>query len=106
MKFQPWGKRLLVKREEVKTQTASGLYIPEQAKEKPLKGVIVAAGPDVTVKSATVGTTVIFGKYAGTDINVEGVEHLLLNEDEVLGSVIEDEKFPNYKAAGGSAVIE
>ncbi len=90
MKFQPWGKRLLVKRPEVKTQTASGLYIPDVAqKEKPLEGVIVAVGPDVTVAVAKVGTRVLFGKYAGSELKVDGVEHLLLNEDEILGSVIE-----------------
>jgi chaperonin GroES len=67
------------------TKTKGGLIIPDTAKEKPQRGVIVAAGPGkkdepVTVK---VGDTVLYGKYAGTEINVEGVEYLIMRESDV-----------------------
>lgn len=93
MKFQPWGRRILVKRVEVKERTASGLYIPEQAKEKPMEGHIVALGLAISADEKAghirVGDKVIFGKYAGVEIKVEGAEHMLLQEDEIMGTVAE-----------------
>jgi chaperonin GroES len=92
MKLRPLNDRVLVKRVPEETKTAGGLYIPETAKEKPARGVIVAVGPgslrddgkrqEPTVKS---GDQVLFGKYAGTEIKLDGEEHIILKEDEILG---------------------
>ncbi len=94
MKIRPLHDRVLVKRSEGEEKTKSGLYIPTTAKEKPAKGEVVAVGPgklddkgERTPLQVEVGDTVLFGKYAGTDIKVDGVEHLILREDEILGVV-------------------
>ncbi|MDO5536870.1 MAG: co-chaperone GroES [Desulfovibrionaceae bacterium] len=96
MKLQPLNDRLLVKRLESEEKTAGGLYIPDTAKEKPSKGQVVAAGPGkiddngnrvaLTVKK---GDMVLFNKYAGTEVKLDGVDHLVLREDDVL-AIIED----------------
>ncbi len=85
MNLKPLSDRLVIKPLEQAEQTASGILLPETAKEKPQRGVIVAAGPGkkdepVTVK---VGDTVLYGKYAGTEINVDGVEYLIMRESDV-----------------------
>ncbi|BCS90061.1 co-chaperone GroES [Pseudodesulfovibrio sediminis] len=94
MKLKPLNDRVLVKRIEMEEKTAGGIYIPDSAKEKPSKGVIVAAGPgklddagkrvDMTVKE---GDTVLFAKYAGTEIAIEGEEHLVMREEDILAIV-------------------
>ncbi|SOB59872.1 Cpn10 chaperonin GroES, small subunit of GroESL [Pseudodesulfovibrio profundus] len=92
MKLKPLNDRVLVKRLEVEEKTAGGIYIPDSAKEKPLKGEIVAAGPGklddngeriaMTVK---VGDIVLFTKYAGSAI--DGDETLVMREDDILAIV-------------------
>ncbi len=96
MKVIPLFDRVLVKRVESMEKTASGIYIPDTAKEKPAEGVIVAVGEGKIAEdgqrvSMTVqeGNKVLFGKYAGTEIKVAGVEHLILREDDILG-IVED----------------
>ena len=91
MKIRPLGDRILVKRLEEETTTAGGIIIPDTAKEKPLEGRVVAVGAgrvqeDGTVRPVEVqaGDRVLFGQYAGTEVNVEGEEHLLIREDDVL----------------------
>lgn len=94
MKLKPLNDRVLVKRLEMEEKTAGGIYIPDSAKEKPSKGEIVAAGPgkledsgkrvEMTVK---VGDTVLFAKYAGMEINVDGEEHLVMREEDILAIV-------------------
>ncbi len=94
MKLKPLNDRVLVKRLEVEEMTAGGIIIPDSAKEKPMKGEVVAAGPgkldengkrvDMTVKE---GDTVLFAKYAGTEIKIDGVEHLVMREDDILAVV-------------------
>lgn len=91
MKIRPLHDRLVVKRVAEETQTAGGLFIPDSAKEKPARGVVVAVGegkrddagkritPDVSK-----GDEILFGKYAGTELKLEGEEHIVLREDEVL----------------------
>ncbi|HIV99982.1 MAG TPA: co-chaperone GroES [Candidatus Desulfovibrio intestinipullorum] len=96
MKLQPLNDRLLVKRLESEEKTAGGLYIPDTAKEKPSKGQVVAVGPGkvddngnrvaLTVKK---GDMVLFNKYAGTEVKLDGTDHLVLREDDVL-AIIED----------------
>lgn len=91
MAIKPLSDRVLVQRIESENKTASGLYIPDTAKEKPLEGIVRAAGPgngdrDMQVKE---GDKVLFGKYSGTEISVNGIEHLILREDEILAIVTE-----------------
>jgi chaperonin GroES len=96
MAIRPMNDRLLVLRMEKEQKTAGGLFIPDTAKEKPMEGKIVAVGPgkrDEDGKrislSVKVGDRVLFSKYAGTEIKIDGVEHLFMREDDLLG-VLED----------------
>ena len=94
MKLRPLQDRILVKRVEEETKTAGGLFIPETAKEKPQRGEIVAAGNGkktedgkVLPLDVKVGDKVLFGKYAGTEIKVEGEDFLIMREDDILAVV-------------------
>ena len=83
MNFQPLGKRVLVERlEDVKT-TASGIIIPDNAKEKPLSGKVLAVSSEV--EGVSVGDSVVFAKYGGTEVVLEGKTYLVLNIDDGLG---------------------
>ncbi|MEF2229573.1 MAG: co-chaperone GroES [Pseudodesulfovibrio sp.] len=94
MKLKPLNDRVLVKRLEMEEKTAGGIYIPDSAKEKPMKGEVVAVGPGkldedgkrvkMTVKK---GDTVLFAKYAGSEIKIDGDEHLVMREDDILAIV-------------------
>ncbi|QKF91974.1 MULTISPECIES: co-chaperone GroES [unclassified Campylobacter] len=85
MNFQPLGKRILVERlEDVKT-TATGIIIPDNAKEKPLSGKVLAVSSEI--ENVKTGDDVVFGKYAGTEITLEGKTYLVLNLDDVLGVI-------------------
>ena len=94
MAVKPLEDRVLVKPLEAETKTASGIYLPETSKEKPMKGEIVAVGPgkrlengkraEMTVRK---GDTVVFGKYAGTEVEIKGDKHLILRESELLGVI-------------------
>ena len=92
MKLRPMQDRIIVKRVEEETMTAGGIYIPETAKEKPQKGEIVAVGNGkktedgkVIPMDVKVGDKVLFGKYSGTEIKIEGEEFLIMREDDILG---------------------
>jgi len=85
MNFQPLANRVLVQREEEVTTTASGIIIPDNAKEKPLEGKVLAVGPDAKDEGINEGDTVVFGKYAGSEIVLNGKEYLILNSDDILG---------------------
>ncbi len=87
MAFKPLANRVLVEREEEVTTTASGIIIPDNAKEKPLQGKVLAVGPDAVDEGISEGDTVVFGKYTGTEINLDGKELLILNSDEILGII-------------------
>jgi chaperonin GroES len=94
MNVRPLRDRLLVKRVEEQEQKIGGIIIPDTAKEKPQQGKVVAAGNGrVTDEGKTLpldvkaGDTILFGKYAGTEIKIDGEEFLILREDEVLGVV-------------------
>ncbi len=89
--IKPLGDRVVVKPEPAEEQTASGLYIPDTAKEKPQRGTVVAVGPgrvengtkiEMTVKE---GDKVLYGKYAGTEIVLDGEEYLIMRESDILG---------------------
>lgn len=83
MNFQPLGKRVLIERVEETKTTATGIIIPDNAKEKPLSGKILAVGKEV--EDIKVGDTVIFAKYGGTEITLDDKKFLVLNVDDVLG---------------------
>ena len=94
MNIRPLYDRIIVTRLEAETTTKSGLIIPDTAKEKPIEGMVVAVGngkvlDDGKVRSLEVkaGDRILFGKYSGTESKIEGVEHLILREDEVLAVV-------------------
>lgn len=96
MNFKPLGDRLLVEREAEPTVSAGGIIIPDSAQEKPLRGRVLAVGPGKTGDDGSVrpvdvaeGDLVLFGKYAGTEIKIDGQERTLLREEDVLG-IIED----------------
>ena len=85
MNFKPLGLRLLVERVEEATKTASGIIIPDSAKEKPLTAKVVAVGNEIDTAIIDVNDEVVFAKYGGTEINLEGKEYLVLNVDDILG---------------------
>ncbi len=86
MNFTPLGQRVLVKRVEEEAKTASGIIIPDNAKEKPLMGKVVAISSEVAEDGEIAkDDTVVFAKYSGTDITLEGDEYLVLNTDDILG---------------------
>lgn len=94
MKVKPLNDRVLIKRLEAKEQVRGGIIIPDTAKEKPMEGEVIAVGPGrldengkriaMTVKA---GDKVLVGKYAGTELKIDDVEHIVVREDEVLGIV-------------------
>lgn len=91
-KFRPLQDRLLVKRVEAEEKSKGGIIIPDSAKEKPIEGVVIAVGNGKVLDDGKtrgievkVGERILFGKYSGTEIKVDGDEHVILREDEVLG---------------------
>ena len=92
--IRPLFDRVVIERTEEATQTASGLFLPETAKEKPAEGVVVAVSNgrvndkgETKALTVKVGDKVLFGKYAGTEIKVQGEERLILREDDILGII-------------------
>lgn len=96
MKVKPLHDRLLVRRIAEEERSSGGIIIPETAKEKPLQGEVVAVGKGKILEDGSrreldvkAGDRILFGKYAGTEVKVDGTDHLILREDDVLG-VIEE----------------
>jgi len=94
MKLKPLNDRVLVKRLEEEEVTKGGIIIPDSAKEKPMRGQIVAAGPGKVAEdgkrakmSVEKGDNVLFNKYAGTEIKLDGEEYLIMREDDILGVI-------------------
>ena len=94
MSLKPLNDRVLVKRLESEERTASGLYIPDTAKEKPSKGEVVAVGPGkhaddgkLVPMAVKVGDMVLLNKYAGTEVKIDGAEHLVMREDDILAII-------------------
>lgn len=93
-RIKPLQDRVLVKRIEAEEKTASGIIIPDTAKEKPQEGEVIAVGPGKILENGTkveltvkVGDRVLFSKYAGTDVKIDGVEYLIMREDDILGII-------------------
>ncbi len=94
MKVRPLGDRVLIKRMEPKEQVKGGIIIPDTAKEKPLEGTVVAVGEGryddkgkLIPMSVKEGQKVLVGKYAGTEIKIDEIEHIIVREDEILGII-------------------
>jgi chaperonin GroES len=99
MKVRPLHDRILLKRIEEKESVKGGIIIPDTAKEKPQEGVVVAVGNGKILENGTKiilevkeGDHVLFGKFSGTDIKVDGEEYLIVREDDVLGILTESAK--------------
>ena len=89
IKIKPLADRVLIEPAAAETQTSSGLYIPDTAKEKPQKGIVVAVGPGTKEDPVTlsVGDTVLYGKYAGTELQHDGKDFLIMKENDILAIV-------------------
>jgi chaperonin GroES len=94
MKIRPLHDRVVVHRVEEEEKTKGGIIIPDSAKEKPLEGKVVAVGNGKILEDGSVrqldvkvGDTVLFSKYAGTEIKIEGEEHLMMREEDILGVI-------------------
>lgn len=94
MKLNPMHDRVIIKRVEEPTKTTGGIYIPESAQEKPARGRVTAVGPGAMKPDGEripmeieVGDEVLIGKYAGNQIELEGIEYVILRENEILGIV-------------------
>ena len=94
MKIKPLADRILVKREEAQEQVRGGIIIPDTAKEKPQEGRVVAVGPGKVDEAGNrvplevkKGDRILMGKYAGTEVKIDGEEHLIMREDDVLAVI-------------------
>ena len=94
MKIRPLQDRVIVKRIEEEEKTKGGIIIPDSAKEKPVEGKVVAVGTGKVLENGkkvpvdlSVGDRVLFGKYSGTDVKIEGEEHIIMREDDILGVI-------------------
>jgi chaperonin GroES len=94
MKIRPLQDRVIVKRVEEEAKTKGGIIIPDTAKEKPIEGVVIAVGKGKATENGTLvkpdvkaGDRILFSKYAGTEVKIDGVEHLIMREDDILGVI-------------------
>lgn len=92
MKIRPLQDRVLVKRVPEEEKTKGGIFIPDTAKEKPMEGKVIAVGNGKILENGTkitpevkAGDRILFGKYSGTEVKIDGEEHLILREDDILG---------------------
>ena len=98
MKFRPLHDRVVVRRIDAEEKSAGGIIIPDTAKEKPSQGEVIAVGPggrDEAGKliplDVQVGNRVLFGKWSGTEVKIDGVEYLIMKESDIMGVLIEGE---------------
>jgi chaperonin GroES len=104
-KFRPLHDRVVVRRLNAEEKSTGGIIIPDTAKEKPMEGEIIAAGPGarnetgaLVVLEVKAGDRVLFGKWSGTEVKIDGEELLIMKESDILG-IIEAPAVPNKKAA-------
>lgn len=85
VKIKPLADRVVIKAAEAETKTAGGIIIPDSAKEKPQRGTVVAVGPGKKDEPTTVkvGDSILYGKYSGTEISIEGTEYLIMRESDI-----------------------
>jgi chaperonin GroES len=89
LNIRPLADRVVIKPAEAEEKTASGLYIPDTAKEKPHRGTVLAVGPGKKDEPTTVkvGDTVLYGKYSGTEIQIDGSDYLIMKESDIFAIV-------------------
>jgi chaperonin GroES len=94
MKIRPLQDRVIVKRVEEEDKTKGGIIIPDTAKEKPMEGKVIAVGKGKLMEDGEIhaldvkaGDRVLFGKYSGTEVKIDGEEHLIMKEDDILGVI-------------------
>ena len=94
MKIRPLDDRVLIKPQESEERTAAGIFLPDGAREKPMHGKVVGVGPgklndddERTAMQVKVGQTVVYGKYAGTEVEIDGVDHVIVKESELLATL-------------------
>ena len=89
VKFRPLADRVLIEPIQAETKTASGIIIPDTAKEKPQEGTVIAVGPGKVDEPTTVkaGDKVLYGKYAGSELKLDGKDYLIVKESDVLGII-------------------
>ena len=94
MKFRPLQDRVLIRRIEEEEKTKGGIIIPDTAKEKPMEGEVIAVGTGKLLENGQIrplavkaGDKILFGKYSGTEIKIEGEEHLIMREEDILGII-------------------
>ena len=97
MKVRPLLDRIVVKRTEEEQKTKGGIIIPDSAKEKPLEGLVIAVGNGKALNNGKIvalevkaGDKILFGKYSGTEVKIDDVEHLIIREEDVLGVITSD----------------
>jgi chaperonin GroES len=105
MKFRPLHDRVVVRRIDAEEKSAGGIIIPDTAKEKPQQGEVIAVGPGARDEHGTLtpldvkaGDTVLFGKWSGTEVKIDGEELLIMKESDIMG-ILGDAKAANKKAA-------
>jgi len=94
MNIRPLQDRVIIKRVKEEEKSKGGIIIPDTAKEKPIEGKVIAVGPGKVLEDGTVrkldvkaGDTVLFGKYSGTEVKIDGEDHLIVREDDILGVI-------------------
>ena len=89
VKIKPLADRVLIRPEEAEDKTASGIIIPDTAKEKPQRGTVVAAGPGTKDEKieVKVGDSVLYGKYSGTELNFDGKDYLIMKQSDILAII-------------------
>lgn len=98
--IQPFGDRVLVKFVELPQQTASGIYLPDTSKEKPSEGIIVAIGEGSSLQEKlSVGDQILFQKYSGNEVKLEGTTYILLEEANILGRIVEVDRIESPELA-------
>ena len=98
MKFRPLHDRVVIERIDAEAKTAGGIIIPDTAKEKPQEGRLIAVGPGGRDESGklipidvNVGDRILFGKWSGTEVKIDGVEYLIMKESDIMGVLVEAE---------------
>ena len=98
MKFRPLHDRVVIERIDADAKTAGGIIIPDTAKEKPQQGKVIAVGPGGRDESGKlipidvqVGDRILFGKWSGTEVKIDGREYLIMNENDIMGVLVEAE---------------
>lgn len=89
IKIQPLGERVLIRPLEEDNRTSTGLYIPDTAKEKPQTGLVVAIGDEEDEIPVKVGQKILFPKYTGTEIKLQGVDHLIMEASDILAVILD-----------------